>query len=111
MNVIPDGALHARKNNMEGAGEDFTAKGIPVVTNDSKQEQVAEIERNEVIFSKKTTDTIEKAYKKFNSKDISEKEKDELAIEIGKFLTKELLDNTEDKTGLIDEINDRSKEA
>jgi len=33
MSVIPEGALHARKNNMEGAGEDFTAKGIPVVDN------------------------------------------------------------------------------
>jgi len=37
MNVIPEGALHARKNNMEGAGEDFTAKGIPVMTADGKE--------------------------------------------------------------------------
>jgi hypothetical protein len=36
MNVIPEGALHARKNNMEGAGEDFTAKGIPVMSNDGE---------------------------------------------------------------------------
>jgi hypothetical protein len=36
MNVIPEGALHARKNNMEGAGEDFTAKGIPVVDNNGE---------------------------------------------------------------------------
>ena len=36
MNVIPEGALHARKNNMEGAGEDFTAKGIPVINNDGQ---------------------------------------------------------------------------
>jgi len=33
MTVIPEGALHARKNNMEGAGKDITAKGIPVVDN------------------------------------------------------------------------------
>ena len=33
VSVIPEGALHARKNNMEGAGEDFTSKGIPVVDN------------------------------------------------------------------------------
>jgi len=37
MSVIPEGALHARKNNMEGAGEDFTAKGIPVVDNKGEQ--------------------------------------------------------------------------
>jgi len=37
MSVIPEGALHARKNNMEGAGEDFTAKGIPVVDNNGEQ--------------------------------------------------------------------------
>jgi len=37
MNVIPEGALHAHKNHMEGAGEDFTAKGIPVVDNNGEQ--------------------------------------------------------------------------
>jgi len=36
MNVIPEGALHAHKNHMEGAGEDFTAKGIPVVDNNGE---------------------------------------------------------------------------
>jgi hypothetical protein len=36
MSVIPEGALHARKNNMEGAGEDFTAKGIPVIDNNGE---------------------------------------------------------------------------
>jgi hypothetical protein len=50
MSVIPEGALHARKNNMDGAGEDFTAKGIPVV--DNQGEQQAEIECNEIIFRK-----------------------------------------------------------
>jgi hypothetical protein len=37
MSVIPEGALHAHKNHMEGAGEDFTAKGIPVVDNNGEQ--------------------------------------------------------------------------
>jgi hypothetical protein len=99
MNVIPEGALHARKNNMEGAGEDFTAKGIPVV--DNQGEQQAEIERNEIIFIKEVTDKIEEAYKKFNSNETSNSEKDEIAIKIGKFLTKQILENTEDKTNLI----------
>ena len=105
MNVIPEGALHARKNNMEGAGEDFTAKGIPVI--DNKGEQVAEIEREEIIFCKRVTDKIEEAYTKFNSEDISNSEKDELAIKIGKFLTKEILENTEDNTNLIQEVEQK----
>ena len=105
MNVIPEGALHARKNNMEGAGEDFTAKGIPVMTADGK-EQVAEIEKNEIVFNKEVTDFIEQNYKKFNS-DISNTEKDELAIKVGKRLVKEILDNTDDRTGLIEEVSEK----
>lgn len=73
MNVIPEGALHARKNNMDGAGEDFTAKGIPVV--DNQGEQQAEIEKNEVIFTKELTDFIENNLKKFNSDETSNSEK------------------------------------
>ena len=105
MNVIPEGSLHARKNNMEGAGEDFTAKGIPVMTADGK-EQVAEIEKNEIVFNKEVTDFIEENYKKFNS-DISNTEKDELAIKVGKRLVKEILNNTDDRTGLIQEVEQK----
>lgn len=105
MNVIPEGALHARKNNMEGAGEDFTSKGIPVMSNGG--EQVAEIERNEIIFCKRVTDKIEEAYKKFNSNEVSNTEKDELAVKIGKFLTKEILENTDDRTDLIQEVQQK----
>lgn len=100
MNVIPEGALHARKNNMEGAGEDFTSKGIPVVDNEGQQK--AEIEKDEVIFNKDLTDFIEKNLKKYD--DTSQKEQDEIAILVGKRLVKELLTNTEDNTGLIDKI-------
>lgn len=103
MNVIPEGALHARKNNMELAKEgEVTHKGIPVVTNEG--EQVAEIEREEIIFTKEVTDKIEKAYKKFNSEEISNKEKDELAIKIGKYLTNQIINNTDDKTNLIQKV-------
>ena len=105
MNVIPEGALHARKNNMEGAGEDFTAKGIPVV--DNKGEQQAEIEKNEVIFNKDLTDFIENNLKKFNSEETSNSEKDEIAIKVGKRLVKELLTNTDDRTGLIEEVQEK----
>jgi len=37
VNVIPTGSLHARLNHMEGAGEDFTKKGIPVVDMEGNQ--------------------------------------------------------------------------
>ena len=105
MTVIPEGALHARKNNMEGAGEDITSKGIPVV--DNKGEQQAEIERNEVIFSKKITDKIEELYKKYSSEETKESEKDKIAIEMGKIITCELMNNTDDRTGLIEEVEQK----
>lgn len=102
MNVIPEGALHARKNNMEGAGEDFTAKGIPVIDNNGEQQ--AEIEKEEVIFTKDLTEFLEENMKKYNEED---SDKDAIAIKVGKRLTKELLTNTDDKTGLIDRIQEK----
>lgn len=90
-NIIPDGALHARKNNMELDG--ITKKGIPVVDKDGNQQ--AEIEKNEIIFRKEVTTTIEEAIK-----DGSDKK----AIEIGKLLVKEIFKNTKDNTGLIKEV-------
>ena len=107
MNIIPEGALHARKNNMEGAGKDFTAKGIPVMDIDGK-EQVAEIEKNEIVFNKEVTDFIEKNYKEFNSDEIGSSEKDELAIKVGKRLVKEILENTDDRTELIEEVANKN---
>ena len=100
INVIAEGALHAHKNHMEGAGEDFTAKGVPVI--DAQGNQTAEIEREELILNKENTDKIEDLYKKFFSEGISEKEKDELAIRAGKRLAKELIENTDDRVGLIE---------
>ena len=106
MSVIPEGALHARKNEMELAKEGaITHKGIPVV--DNKGEQQAEIERNEVIFSKSVTDKIEELYKKYTDYEYSQKEKDEVAIEMGKIITCELMTNTDDRTGLIEEVKEK----
>lgn len=99
-NVIPEGALHAHKHHMENA-EDLTKKGIPVV--DNKGEQQAEIERNEIIFSLEVTKQLEDLHKKYQSEELTQKEKDELAIEAGKLLVYEILHNTEDRTGLIKE--------
>ena len=94
-NIIPDGALHARKNNMELDG--ITKKGIPVVDKDGNQQ--AEIEKNEIIFRKEVTTAIEEAIK-----DGSDKK----AIEIGKLLVKEIFKNTKDNTGLIQELTEET---
>ena len=106
MNVIPEGALHARKNNMEGAGKDFTHKGIPVIDDDGKQQ--AEIEREEVIFNKEVTEKLENYYKQYNDDSKSQSEKDEIAIKAGKLLAKQLMENTEDRTGLIEKVEAKS---
>lgn len=94
-NIIPEGALHARKNNMEV--ENITKKGIPVVDKDGVQQ--AEIERDEIIFRKEVTDAIEEA-----RKDGSDKK----AIEIGKLLVKEIFHNTQDNTGLIEDLTNET---
>lgn len=94
-NIIPDGALHARKNNMDVEG--ITKKGIPVV--DKEGNQQAEIEKNEIIFRKEVTNQIEEAIK-----DGSDKK----AIEIGKLLVKEIFKNTKDNTGLIEELTEET---
>ena len=93
-NVIPDGALHKNKHNMEDA-EGLTKKGIPVVTEeDGKKVQQAEIEVNEIIFRLEVTEKLEKLAKEGT---------DEAALEAGKLLTEEILHNTHDNTGLIKE--------
>lgn len=106
LNVIPDGALHARKNNYEGElGDAVTNKGIPVITYNENGEitQHAEIEKNEIIFTKSTTDKLENFFKEYNDA-TSIKDKDLIAIECGKFLALEILESTDDKTGLIKTI-------
>ena len=92
MNVIPEGALHARKHHMED-DEHITKKGIPVVDINGKQQ--AEIERNEIIFRKEVTSELERLFKDGS---------DEAAIEAGKLLAKEIIENTDDRTGLIEEV-------
>lgn len=92
VNVIPEGALHARLHHMEDA-KGLTKKGIPVVDNDGNQQ--AEIERNEIIFRKEVTNQIE-ALRKDGS--------DKAAMECGKLLAKEIVENTDDKTGLVPEL-------
>lgn len=94
MNVIPEGALHARLNHMDS--KDFTKKGIPVVAKDGdKLEQTAEIERNEIIFNLSVTNKLEELMKDGSAK---------AALEAGKLLAEEILHNTIDNTGLIKEV-------
>lgn len=92
VNVIPEGALHARLHHMKDA-KDLTKKGIPVVDNNGNQQ--AEIERNEIIFRKEVTDKIEELMKD---------DSDKAAIECGKLLATEIVENTDDKTGLVPEL-------
>lgn len=91
-NLIPEGALHARKHNMDVEG--ITPKGIPVVSEaeGGELEQQAEIEREEIIFRLEVTKKIEEL-----AKDGS----DEAAIEAGKLLVEEILYNTIDNTNSL----------
>lgn len=94
-NVIPEGALHARLHHMDQEG--ITKKGIPVITEEEGGiVQHAEIERNEIIFRLEVTKKLEELAKDGSN---------ESAIEAGKLLVKEILENTEDNTGLIKEID------
>lgn len=88
-NIIPEGALHKNKHHMEHT-EGLTQKGIPVVDNDGEQQ--AEIELDEIIFTLEVTKKLEELYKDGS---------DKAAIEAGKLLVKEILFNTDDRTGLI----------
>lgn len=104
INVIPEGALHARKHNLEELNPELegniTKKGIPVISQNEGGEitQQAEIERSEIIFRIEATQAIEELRKKYHSAE-SEAEKDQIAIEAGKLVAHEIMENTIDNTG------------
>lgn len=100
VNVIPDGALHAHKHHLENVDEKFedvTAKGIPVITEEKGGDikQHAEVEREEIIFNLDVTKQLEK---------LMQDGSDEAAIEAGKLLVHEILENTVDNTGLLNTV-------
>lgn len=99
INIIPEGALHARLHHMEDA-KDLTKKGIPVVDNQGVQQ--AEIERNEIIFRKEVTEKLEQ---------LAEDGSDEAALECGKLLAKEIVENTDDKTGLVPTLFEKKQDG
>lgn len=104
-NVLPEGALHARKNNLAELNpdlEDATKKGIPVMAAEGGEvvEQVAEIEHSEIIFRLEVTKRLEEL-----RKDGSE----EAMIEAGKLVAEELIENTQDNVGMITEEVENGK--
>lgn len=107
VNIIPEGALHARKHNIDAPELDgkITKKGIPVIVEgENGIKQVAEIEKNEIIFTREITEKLEKLRDKYSDDESSSKEKDAIAIEAGKLLVQEILYNTQDNTGLLNEV-------
>lgn len=97
INVIPDGALHARKHHLEDIDErykDVTSKGIPVVSESEGGELVqhAEVEKEEIIFRLEVTQKLE---------ELAKENTDESAIEAGKLLVEEILYNTKDNTNKL----------
>jgi hypothetical protein len=100
VNVIPDGALHAHKHHLEDISPEYeqvTSKGIPVVTEEEggNLKQHAEIERNEIIFRLEVTKKLEELMKDGS---------DDAAIEAGKLLAHEIINNTVDNTGLMEVV-------
>ena len=97
-NILPEGNLHKELNHLSDINpdlEDMTKKGIPVAESTDNQ-QVAEIERDELICRLEVTQKLEELMK-----DGSE----EAMIEAGKLLTSEIIENTQDNTGQITEDN------
>lgn len=107
MNVIPEGSLHKEKHHLKDIGFDdkhITKKGIPVVDNNGNQQ--AEIELNEIIFTLEVTKKLEEGYKEYYEEGTTPKKKEDLALKAGKLLWKEILYNTDDRTGLIDTLKE-----
>ena len=97
VNVIAEGKYHAHKNNLENVSEelsDLTKKGIPVIAHGEggEIEQVAEIEKKELIFRLEVTKKLEELYKDGS---------DEAMIEAGKLVAMEIIENTQDNSGEV----------
>ncbi len=87
MNVVVKGKLHKENNNLGNKD-----KGIPVINAQGIKEY--EVEAGEIIFRKELTDIVENFAKQYkNTSD------DTLLEKLGKILTKELINNTQDNYG------------
>lgn len=95
VNVIAEGKYHAHLNHLEDTGnEGLTKKGIPVVTHSEggEIEQIAEIEKKELIFRLEVTNKLEELFKDGS---------DEAMIEAGKLVAEEIIENTQDNSGEV----------
>ena len=97
VNVIPEGKYHAHKNHLGDLSEEFedlTKKGIPVVAHSEggEIEQVAEIEKMELIFRLEVTEKLEELFKDGSN---------EAMIEAGKLVAYEIMENTQDNSGEV----------
>lgn len=101
INIIPSGKLHKERHRLEKIVEGMetvSTKGIPVVVTNSVGElkQQAEIEREEIILNKDLSNKLLQ---------LMESDDEEAAmIEAGKLLADEIMENTEDNTGLIKSV-------
>jgi hypothetical protein len=111
--VLPDGSLHRNKHHLDL--EHVTNKGVPVITIDGDADtfeeikahedsikQHAEVESLEIIFSKELTDFIEEKRQEWY-----DTRSNEVLEEVGKRVTKELLENTKDSTGMIESMEEK----
>ena len=104
-NLIPEGSLHKNKHHLNDTGFDdskLTKKGIPVI--DTNGNQQAEIELNEIIFNLEVTKKLEELYREFYKEDTKNSRKEELALLAGKLLHDQIINNTDDRTGLINSL-------
>lgn len=97
VNVIPEGKYHAHKNHLDELNEDYedlTKKGIPVIVHSEggELEQIAEIEKMELIFRLEVTEKLEELFKDGS---------DEAMIEAGKLVAVEIMENTQDNSGEV----------
>ena len=97
VNVIPEGKYHAHKNHLGDVSEEFedlTKKGIPVITRaeGGEIEQIAEIEKMELIFRLEVTEKLEELFKNGS---------EEAMIEAGKLVAYEIMENTQDNSGEV----------
>lgn len=105
-NVIVHGKLHAHKHSLKEIKEfinaEITHKGIPVITKDAEGGviQHSEVEGKELILHYDLTMKLEELRKDGS---------DEAIVKAGKLLARELMRNTNDKTGTLRSIRDRDK--
>ena len=99
--LLPEGALHKELNHMDKVNpkvdDVITEKGIPIVAvgEDGSMEQIAEVEKEELLLTKVLTDKLEELLKKGD---------EEAMIEAGKLIAEELITNTQDNTGQLEEL-------